>query len=262
MTFLLKKFVSFWLMPLPFCLTLLIAGWLISRTPARRRLGRGLLAVGIGLLVVFGNKWVSIELLHPLEAIYPAMPELAAGTPLPPALARCRYVVVLGGGHADTLGLAAMDKLSASALFRITEGMRLLRLLPNSRLIVSGPAVGNNPSHAQVLTATAISLGIDPARIGQIDTARDTEDEAHAVRALAGDLPIALVTSAWHMPRAATRFRQAGVDFLPCPTDFAARRPAEFRWSDASWDVESLIRSTFAVREQLGYLWLRLRGRA
>ena len=42
MFFWLKKSVSFWLMPLPFCLTLLVMGLVLLWT-RRARLGRGLL---------------------------------------------------------------------------------------------------------------------------------------------------------------------------------------------------------------------------
>jgi uncharacterized SAM-binding protein YcdF (DUF218 family) len=213
------------------------------------------------LLLLFSNKVVSTWLVRPLESRYASIPELTAGIPPPPALADCRYVVVLGGGHSDTPGLPVTHQLSPSALGRLVEGVRLLRALPNARLIVSGPGVGGNPSHASVLARAAESLGIDPRRISLIDTARDTEDEAAAVRVLVGHERIALVTSAWHLPRAAALFRTAGVETLPCPADFSARPNVDFRWVDLTWDTASLERSTWAVRERLGYLWLRLRGK-
>ena len=155
------------------------------------------------------------------ETRYPPIPELRAGDALPSDLAACRFVVVLGGGHGDTPGRSATNKLSSSALPRIVEGVRPACVLPNARMIVSGPPEGNNPSHAQVLASAAISLGIGADRIRLIETARDTEDESAAVRAIVGDAPIALVTSAWHMPRAAAIFRKAGVNILPCPADSA-----------------------------------------
>ena len=37
MQFWLKKFVTFWLMPLPFCLTLLVAGLWLTRSAKRAR---------------------------------------------------------------------------------------------------------------------------------------------------------------------------------------------------------------------------------
>lgn len=262
MLFPLKKCIEFWLMPLPCCLALLVAGGLLCLGEPRRRLGRRLLLLGILLLALFSNKAVSVSLVRPLERLYPPIPELAGGArPLPAGLAACRYVVVLGGGHSDMPGFAATDKLSSSALARLVEAVRILRRLPGAALVVSGPAEGTGATHASVLAQAAVALGVDPARILRIETARDTEDESHAVRALAGAAQVALVTSAWHMPRAAALFRAAGVALVPCPTDYSGRTNGDFRLTDLGWDTESLDRSTWAVHERLGLLWLRLRGR-
>ena len=93
------------------------------------------------------------------------------------------------------------------------------------------------------------------------DQALDTEDESDAVRRQLGNEPLALVTSAWHMPRSVALFRAAGMDPLPCPTDFCAADDGSFHWRDLLWDIDSLERSTWAVRERIGCLWLRLRGK-
>jgi len=169
--------------------------------------------------------------------------------------------VVLGGGQSDMRGLAATSQLSPGSLGRLVEGVRLLGQLPLGWLIVSGPAYGRNRSHAATLAQAAVSLGVDRSRILLIETALDTEDESGAVKAIVGDAPVALVTSACHMPRAAALFRAAQVNALPCPADFNARFDPEFRWVDLNWDVASLERSTLAVHERLGYFWLWLRGR-
>jgi uncharacterized SAM-binding protein YcdF (DUF218 family) len=259
--FALKKFISFWIMPVPFCLTLLTLGWWLTRRGRRSRLGRACFGVGLAAFLLFSNKAFSVWLVSPLERAYPPVPDLVAGAPIPPRLAACRYIVVLGSGHGDTVGLSALGRLSPAGLGRITEGVRLARLVPAARLIVSGPAVGPNPSHALVLETAAESLGVDPARIQRIEDVRDTEDESHAVAAIVGAAPVALVTSAAHMPRAAALFRAAGVNLLPCPADFSAKPVSDWSWTDDLWDSESLDRSTWAVRERLGDLWLRLRGR-
>ena len=261
MLFWLKKFVTFWLMPLPVCLTLLAAGLWLMRTPRRSRLGRGLLFAATALLLLLTNRVVSKALIAPLESRYPPVPELQAGAPLPPELAACGFVVVLGSGHTDAPGLPVIQRLSNSALGRITEGVRLLRALPNAKLVVSGPPIGSNPSHATMLARAAATLGIASDRIVYVDNARDTEDEALAVKKLVGDAPVALVTSAWHMPRAVGLFQHAGVHVLPCPSDFMGSRNRDFRWEDLTWDTASLDRSTAAVHEGLGLVWNWLRGR-
>jgi uncharacterized SAM-binding protein YcdF (DUF218 family) len=261
MSFWLKKFVSFWLMPLPFCLTLLVIGLLVLWLTRRAKLGRGLVIGGTALLLAFSNKFLSVQLVRPIEARYPAIPELVAGAPLPAELAACRYVVVLGGGNGNTPGLSASNLLSTSALPRIVEAVRLLRVLPDAKLIVSGPGDARHDTHAVVLAKAAAALGIDRSRTIYIDQARDTEDEANAVKRLVGDAPVALVTSAWHMPRSMALFRHAGLSPLPCPTNYSAHTHDRIEWQDFLWDIGSLERSTWAVRERLGYLWIWLRGR-
>jgi uncharacterized SAM-binding protein YcdF (DUF218 family) len=207
MLFWLKKTVSFWLMPLPVCLTLMIAGLALTRHERRRRLGRILLTTGLALLIAFSNKAVSRWLIAPLEAVYPPIPELAQPSPVPAELAACRYIVVLGGGHGDMPGLAATNKLSTSGIGRLAEGARLARALPDATVIVSGPSDGRGETHARVLARAAESLG------------------------------------------------------LPCPADYRGKSNPDFRWTDYSWDSDSLDRSTFAVRESIGYFWVWLRGK-
>jgi len=260
MFFLLKKFLGYVLMPLPVCLTLLVAGLWLTRTSRRAKLGRALAATGTILLLLFTNKFVSVLLVHPLEARYAAIPELGVDA-IPPGLAACKFVVVLGSGNGNTPGLSATNKLSTSALARVTEAVRLLRVLPDAKMIVSGPAEGSHPSHATMLARAAESLGIDPRRIVYIDHARDTEDESLATQRLVGDAPFALITSAWHMPRAMALFHHTGLTPLPCPTDFTSHTGDYFHWADLLWDVGSLERSTWAVHERMGYLWIWLRGK-
>jgi uncharacterized SAM-binding protein YcdF (DUF218 family) len=259
MFFWLKKTIGYWLMPVPLCLVLLVLGLCLSCSHRRARLGRWLMGLGTLLLVLFTNKFVSQWLVRPLETRYPAVPELVTGAPLPPALASCRFVVVLGAGNGNSPGVSALNELSTSARARITEAVRILRALPDARLIVSGPAEGTHVSHATVLERAAVSLGIDPARIERVEHAHDTEDEAHAVRDRVGSAPCVLVTSAWHMPRAAALFRHTGVNVLPCPTDYTSHSDGEFHWRDFLFDMESMERSTFAVRERIGYTWIWLR---
>lgn len=263
MFFWLKKLIGGLLMPLPFCLAFLVVGLGLAHFSKKRaRLGRWLAFTGLGLFLMLSNKFVSVRLVRPLEARYAAIPELVASQPLPPQLAACRFVVVLGGGNGNSPGLSATNQLSTSALPRITEAVRLLRRLPEARLIVSGPGDDSgHPTHATMLARAAESLGVEHSRILYIDQARDTEDESQATARIVGPAPFALVTSAWHMPRAMALFRHAGLAPLPCPADFSAHTDDDFYWGDVLPDTSSLERSTRAVRERLGYLWIWLRGK-
>lgn len=261
--FWLKKFIGHWLMPLPFCTAAILVGLVLLRWPKRARLGRAFITVGLVLLILFGNKLVSRTLIRPLETRYPSQPEFVAGQPLPPSLAACRYVVVLGGGNGLTPGMPATSLLSVSALGRVVEAVRILHALPAAKLIVSGPKnqTGDRPSHAVVLARAAQTLGIAADRVIYIENAHDTEDEANATRKIAGDAPVALVTSAWHMPRSMALARSAGLNAVACPADYRSHADDAFHFDDLLWEVDSFNRSTLGVRERIGYLWIWLRGK-
>ncbi len=258
--FLAKKIISYWLMPLPLCLALMAAGLLLLSLGNRPRLARRLMAAAALLLALLSNRYLSARLLAPLEAWYPPIPEFAVGAPAPTAISGCRFVAVLGGGYSDVRGLPATSQLSAPGLARIVEAVRILRVLPDARLVVSGPGAEGHPPMAAVFARAAESLGVSPSRITQVDTARDTEEESLAIAKLSGGGRVALVTSAWHLPRSAGLFRRAGVEIVPCPSDYVAHAGKAAEWTDLGWDSESLERSTVAVHEYLGLLWLKLRG--
>lgn len=261
MLFGLKKFISFWLMPLSFCVTAMLVGLLLMWSAKRAKLGRAVLVGALALLMLLSNRFVSRALVRPLEARYAPIPEIRAGAVVPEKLAGCRYVVVLGGGHGREDDTAATSLLSASSLARIVEGVRVLRVLPDAKLVVSGPGDGSGPTHAEVLARAAESLGIARERITKIEHARDTEEEAQATREIVGTARIAVVTSAWHLPRAVALCRSVGLDAVPCPTDYTTHRDDGVTYNDFLWDVESLGRSSLGFRERIGYLWIWLRGK-
>ena len=263
MLFWLKKVVGFWLMPLPLSLVLIVAGACLLGFTRRQKTGRALALAGLAWLIVCSNAGVGTWLVRGLESRYPAQPVFSATTPPPAPLARCAYVAVLGGGHSLTAGWPANQQLSDSALARIVEGVRIARQLPGARLIVSGPpdSPDGGRSHASLLSEVAVSLGVPAERIIEIDTARDTEAEAAAIASITHGTPVALVSSAWHMPRALALCQRQGIDVLACPADYEGR-PPELRWSDfAAWNIGGLERSTKAIYERIGATWSHLRGK-
>lgn len=259
--FALKKFVSYWLMPLPFCIVTVGLGLALIRWRKYPRCGWALSVGGLALLMLLSNKLVSRALIRPLESRYPAMPEFASGQPIPAQLASCRFVVVLGGGNGYSPDTSAINLLSNAALARVAEAVRLLQVLPEAKLIVSGPPIGTGAAHATVLARAAESLGIARARVLYIDHARDTEEEAQAVSELVQQEPVALVTSAWHLPRSMALFRAAGIRAVAVPADFRTHVYDPRGWSDFGWDLAALERSSLALRERLGFTWAWFRGK-
>ena len=63
------------------------------------------------------------------------------------------------------------------------------------------------------------------------------------------------------MPRAVALFRSAGLNPVPCPADYQSHENDEVIFTDFLWEAGYLDRSTLAIRERIGYLWIWLRGK-
>ncbi len=261
MLFWLKKTIADCLMPLPLSIVAIAAGLLLIRYTKWKRVGRLSLCFAAVVLLIFSNKFVAKSLVRSLETRYPAIPEFTANTPPPPQITSCRYVVILGGGTGTSPGLAASNQLSGSSLARFVEALRIWRALPDAKLIVTGGGLEEEVRTAHYLARAAQAFGVPADRVLVIDHARDTEEESRAVRALVPEGRVALVTSAWHMPRAYALFRGAGLDTVACPADFSTHLDAGFRLNDYTWTFWALGGSERGLRERLGHLWIRLRGK-
>ncbi len=255
MTFWLKKIVAWGLMPLSLCLGLIVAGLALTWSSGRARLGRWLAFAGVALLFILSNHFVAEKLTRPLETRYPAATDASFVGSAPAA------IVILGAGYGVSPARPALGQLTWPATARLAEGVRLARVLPEAKLIVCGPDLGNGVTHASQLAAAAESLGVAPARIVQMDRARDTEAEARLIKDLVGTQRIALVTSALHLPRAVALFRGAGMSVVPCPAGFATQSYDTFGPEQFLCDAGSLAQSSAALHERIGLLWSSLRGR-
>jgi uncharacterized SAM-binding protein YcdF (DUF218 family) len=262
MFFWLKKALTLPFLPLHFSLLTAGVGVVLLWISRWVRFARVLVSLAFITLLLASNEAVSSWLLAPLEARFAPIPDFPLGQALPPELAKCEAIVVLGGGHADGTKLSSINQLSGAALSRLAEGIRLTRLLPNAKLIVSGNNGSRYPSHAKILENAALSLGLEAGRIIRMDEPRDTEDEANGIARRIGATPFVLITSAWHLPRATALCERAGLHPLPCPADFMLKRNQEESFPSFGFDLEALERSTKAVHEYLGLFWARLRGKA
>jgi len=110
----------------------------------------------------------------------------------------------------------------------------------------------------------AIARGIPAEQILVTHEVGNTIDEAHAVHDLMrerGWRKIILVTSAWHMPRAARLFRKVGVDFVPFPVDLQINPKGSPTLLDFLPRAEGLQRTETAIRELYGIMFYALTSR-
>jgi uncharacterized SAM-binding protein YcdF (DUF218 family) len=147
----------------------------------------------------------------------------------------------------------------------LVEGIRLLKLLPNARLLVSGAS--RDKAIAPVAWGyrdAALALGVAPDQIVVLDTPVDTGGEAKAVKSWvvaqgANSLSssrLILVTSASHIPRAMRHFESAGLHPLAAPTHYLASRGTGLGYWVPS--AENLKKSERAWYELLGLLAVKL----
>ncbi|SDK02573.1 Uncharacterized SAM-binding protein YcdF, DUF218 family [Ferrimonas sediminum] len=240
--FWIKKGISALLLPIPVCVFLVLIGlWQLKRRP---RLGKGLILAGPLLLLALSSTVGSRALTAPLEQQYPRW----HGQPV-------AAVLVLGFGHDGQVSDLATQQLMATALARLTEGVRIAEASPGSLLVLSGAKGMQLRPHAQVMADAAEMLGVDRRRIRTLDQAKDTQEEVEGVSRLVNGGTVAVVSSAAHLPRAMMLFDQSGLDVLAAPTDYRGRTG---RWWHFSAD--NLQTSERALHEYLGQLWLRLKS--
>jgi uncharacterized SAM-binding protein YcdF (DUF218 family) len=261
--FALKKLLSALVQPHFLLLAVIGLGLVLLCFTKRQRAAKAMLFAGIALMALLSLGPVARTLVCPLEASYPpllaeataASSTLSDGSPAP------RWVVVLGGGHAESRSLAPIDQLSAPSLVRLAEGIRLQRLLPESKLLLSGGSNGRETTEAQVLAAAGTSLGAPQDRMVLESQSWDTIDEVRALRALLGKERFVVVTSATHLPRAMAMFKKAGMNPVAAPTDYLALHESSgiVDWiphAGAGFVIER------ALHEYLGLFWAKLSGQA
>jgi uncharacterized SAM-binding protein YcdF (DUF218 family) len=249
---LLKKLISTCLLPFPIGLALVLGGLALLWLTQRQRLGRVAVAAGVVVLLLAGYGTVPGLLIDPLERRYAALTPaaVAALSPAPEA------IVVLGSGfHADP-SLPPNDELDAIALARLVEGVRLARLLPRARLVLSGGL-----GQAEALAETAAFLGVARERLVLENGSVDTADEAVLLRPLVGAAPFLLVTSAAHMSRSMALCRKQALRPIGAPAGFIGTEGGG-GWSLVNLvpRAEAFVLADHAIHEWIGLVWSHLRG--
>jgi uncharacterized SAM-binding protein YcdF (DUF218 family) len=256
--FCMKKLVSQFLYPLPWSSLILVAGLLLVLYSRRQKLGKSLIVIGLILLFGFSFVPLSDQLLYPLER--PFTPLFTSHRPTTQKMAAIQWIVVLAGGHGAAPHLPATSQLSPAALARVVEGVRMHRHLPHSKLVFSGGGVAEGVSNGAVMAAAARELGVAPQHIVVGSLARDTHEEAVALRHVVGAGPFVLVTSASHMSRSMALFRKVGLHPIASPGDYKMRSAGKkhVRLGHFSPQPHALNDSTAAMHEYLGMLWSKL----
>ena len=200
-----------WLIAAPSRVLLLVA---LAGALAGRR-GRGLALAALGLIAAAAILPVGSLALARLETTFPRFA----------APASLDGIVVIGGA----LDNGDFDAWPASgftpAFGRLYEAARLAKLYPQARLFDVGGPTPPAPGRAEADEAAdvLVALGVPRERIEIERQSRNTFENAVDAREIAKPKPghtYALVTSAFHMPRAVGCFRKAGFTVVADPVDY------------------------------------------
>ena len=244
MMFILKKLVSRFFFPLSLVIELLLLGVLLKKRRTQ------VILAGVAVLYLFSP--FAYLILRPLESRY-----------MPVSSARLnkevRWIVVLGGGSREDKALTPEDRLGDASLKRLLEGVRLSRLLPQARLVLSGGDYQGISPDALTMQQVALDQGVTRDRIMLETVSWDTTDQAKFLRVRLGKAPFYLVTSAGHMPRAMRMFIRSGTQPIAAPTDFRAVW-TPFQVTDFFPQAGALVNTESAFYEYLGLCWGLVRG--
>ncbi|WP_318386116.1 envelope biogenesis factor ElyC [Enterobacter sp.] len=253
MFFTLKKYIGGFILPLPLLLLLMGLGLALIWFSRYQKTGKTMVSASWLVLLLLSLQPVADGLLKPIEDTYPTWR----------GEQRVNAIVVLGGGYTWNDAWAPSSNLINNSLPRLNEAVRLWRLNPGAKMIFTGAAASTNPvSTAEAGARVAETLGVPRSEILTLDTARDTEEEAAAVKQAIGDVPFLLVTSASHLPRAMIFFKQAGLHPLPAPANQLAIASPLNPWERIIPSPVWLMHSDRVGYETLGRIWQWLKGTA
>ena len=232
---------------------LLLAGAGILLWHARPRLARFLVISGALLITVLSLGVVARALLVPLEAKYPALPPSSLHT------LDAEAIVVLGAGRYRGTPEFAEDDVIGPALDRLRYGALLARESKKPLLVTGGAPDGGLRSEAETMASSlARDFGVsvrwlESASANTLDNAHLSAEILHS----AGIRRVALVTHAWHMPRAVAAFEAAGLSVLAAPTGYLSVGPISAL--DFVPRAGALHGSARALHEWIGQAWYALR---
>ena len=158
--------------------------------------------------------------------------------------------------------LAITGQLSATALSRFSEALRLYRANAGAKLVVSGSGFGDLKTHAQLLEKLAITMGIPKSKIIRLDSTLDTDDEAKLMSLIVKHKKSVLVTSATHMGRAIQLFKKYDSYPTPAPANYLAPElTGEVPLNYYIPSSQNLDKTTKAWHEYLGEMqnWIKIK---
>ncbi len=258
----LKKFVAPLFSPLSICLELMLLGLVLVIFSQKQKTGKCFVFLGMVLLVTCSYEAISGRILQTLESQYHQLDltQVTSKEGGGEAARSVKWVVVLAGGLTGNPTQPIQLQISHYSRVRLMEGIRLHRIIPGSKIILTGGMGFDGPAEATTLSRVAEELGVAKSDMVLEVESRDTKDHPLYVRHLVKEDPFILVTSAFHMPRAMKLFLKQGLAPIPAPAG-PWKPPKEFWSPDNLFPSASGLRlAELAYHEYMGLTWAWVRG--
>jgi uncharacterized SAM-binding protein YcdF (DUF218 family) len=245
-TFVLLKILATLMLP-PASLAIGVVLWLLLRLMGWRRLAVVPPALAFVQTLVLSFPPVPGLLNQQLEE---KARTLVAGN-LP-----CCYeaIVVLGGGIAPAAPPYTTEPELTNGSDRIWQAARMFKAGTAPRIIVSGGSFieqqgGPATTEAEAMRRFLLDLGVPGDAIVSEDKALNTIENIRNVRELVKGGRVAIITSAFHVPRAARLARQGGLDFAIFGVDWSVPSDAVAWWDAWLPSAGALGESNTAIKE-------------
>ena len=241
--FLLKKIISALILPPMSLILLALAGlWLSKKHP---KTGRSLATFSLTALLILSLPITGNALLQSLEALPPISEA---------QLRDVQAIVILGGGkNNEAPEFGNQDTVNRWTLQRLRYGA-YLQQQTDKPIIVTGGGLFGERSEADAM-AEALQRDFHAKDIWIENQSKDTVENASLSAAILkehGIQRIALVSQAWHLPRAISLFERQGLTVYAAPTGYTH----EDNEPIIGWlpKASALDKSSIAIKEYLGRL--------
>jgi uncharacterized SAM-binding protein YcdF (DUF218 family) len=246
----LHKLLPVFLLPMGWILILLVLA-LIWRK-------RWPVVAALAILYVCSLPLTANGLFHLIER---GNPPRALGT-----VPKADAIVTLGGIFGPPTGDDTVPNFADSGV-RLEGAIALWNRQKSDWVVFTGgriPWLGRTEVEGEISRRVAMARGVPADRVIVTHEIENTRDEAVAVAELMkerGWKRIILVTSAWHMPRAAHLFRKAGIEFVAFPVDFRHDDERRFSILDLVPAAGSFSGTELVLREWYGLAFYTITGR-
>lgn len=215
----------------------------------KRRGGLALTTASLALLWLLSCEGVAVWLART------ALPQFAPASVAQLKTGGVQAIVVLGGGLLPEAPEYGQAQPSARTAARLRYGIWLARQsgLPIAFSGGTGWAAGSGQAASEASVAARVALQEYGVKLRWTEAlSRDTAGNARLLTPLLrqdGVQRIALVTDAWHLPRAVAAFERAGLSVSPAPMGFVLAGESKFvEWIPSA---RGLLASQQVLREWL-----------